>query len=93
MKTAANYTIPRFHCKATLGMIVSGGAIVRNECQDNITLGTEIGVQRWIKASNPLVSLKVLEDSKDVTDQFKQYAEFVPSRYGNPVSYINMKEL
>ena len=90
MKTCGDFTVPRYHIKATLGMIIINGTVVRNECTDKINLGTELGVERWIKSSNPLVSLRVLEGDVDVTDQFKKYAEFMPSRYQGGVSFIDI---
>lgn len=73
-------------------MIIVGGHTVRNECVDSITLGSEIGVQRWIEASNPLVHLKVtdLSTSEDVTDKFKEFAKFTKSRFAGGVDYVNL---
>jgi hypothetical protein len=94
-KTLGGFTIPNYKVSITLGMVIVAGQIVRNESATSIILSTEQGVIRFIEECGSLVSLKVtnLINKKDVTEKFKQYARFVPSRYQGGVSYVDMRSI
>jgi hypothetical protein len=94
-KTLGIGTIPNYRVSVTLGMVVVQGQVLRNEGITGITLGSKIGVERYIKECGNIVSLKVtdLNTGKDISDEFKQYATFVHSRYGQPIRAYDLRKL
>jgi hypothetical protein len=94
-KFMGGFTVPKYKITATLGMIVVAGQVVRNEGNITYTLGTPLGVTAWCKEQQPFVSLKItdMETKQDVTTDFVRDLQFVKSRYGNGINFVDMRNL
>lgn len=94
-KFVGGYTVPNFKVSVTLGMVKVQGQVVRHEIATGIVLATKEGVTRYIKECGNLVSLRVtdLNTGKDITEECKQFATFVPGRYRGGVDFIDMRQI
>ena len=75
-------TSDRFKIVYRTGMkLMPGGSVLRQESNGKIFLKSEIGVRRFCEELSPFCSIRITDDGKDTTENFRDSFQIVPSRY------------